>query len=148
MGSPSGPVREREIHLPTSFLTFALRLQPFAPEFRRRSPVCSENDAFPERKGDLNFANEHRSAAKTMPGIGDAGTRAEIIVSLQTSAPSRKFRSPDRFGKPSFPQQTGAPSFETEPNGSVRCLPFHCLPGRLCLFTTRQLLMLFFTHGG
>ena len=39
------------------FATFALRLQPFASEFRRRSPVCSENDAFRERNGDLNFRN-------------------------------------------------------------------------------------------
>ena len=73
---------------PQRFATFALRLQPFASEFRRRSPVCSENDAFPERKGDLNFANEHRSAAKTMPASRDAGTRAEIVVSLQTGARS------------------------------------------------------------
>ena len=73
---------------PQRFATFALRLQPFASEFRRRSPVCSENDAFPERKGDLNFANEHRSAAKTMPASRDAGTRAEIVVSLQTGAPA------------------------------------------------------------
>ena len=84
---------------PQRFATFALRLGPFAWEFCDGAPVCGENDAFPERKGDLNFGNEHRSAAKTMPGFGDAGTCAEIIVSLQTGAPLRKFRSPFRSGK-------------------------------------------------
>ena len=80
------PSRGPQFTPPQRFATFALRLQPFASEFRRRSPVCSENDAFPERKGDLNFANEHRSAAKTMPACRGAGSRAEIVVSLQTGA--------------------------------------------------------------
>ena len=71
---------------PQRFATFALRLQPFASEFCDGAPVCGENDAFPERKGDLNFANEHRSAAKTMPACRGAGSRAEIVVSLQTGA--------------------------------------------------------------
>ena len=30
------------------------------------------------------MGNEHRSAAKAMPGFGDGGTCTEIIVSLQT----------------------------------------------------------------
>ena len=86
-GVPRGtPSRGSQFTPPQRFATFALRLQPFASEFRRRSPVCSENDAFPERKGDLNFANEHRSAAKTMPACRGAGSRAEIVVSLQTGA--------------------------------------------------------------
>ena len=68
------------------FATFALRLGPFAWEFCDGASVCSENDAFRERNGDLNLGNEHRSAAKTMPGFGDGGTCTEIIVSLQTGA--------------------------------------------------------------
>ena len=88
-GVPRGArARGPQFTPPQRFATFALRLQPFASEFRDGAPVCSENDAFPERKGDLNFATEHRSAAKTMPGSGDAGTRAEISVSLQTGARS------------------------------------------------------------
>ena len=102
------------------FATFALRLGPFAWEFCDGAPVCGENDAFPERKGDLNLGNEHRSAAKTMPGSADAGTRAEISVSLQTGAPLRKFRSPFRSRKASFSLQTGAPSRKKEPNGPRR----------------------------
>ena len=39
------------------FATFALCLQPFAWEFGDGAPVCSENDAFRERNGDLNFRN-------------------------------------------------------------------------------------------
>ena len=57
---------------------------------RNGAPVCGENDAFRKRNGDLILGNEHRSAAKTMPGFGDGGTCTEIIVSLQTGA-----RSPD-----------------------------------------------------
>ena len=72
---------------PQRFATFALRLGPFAWEFCDGAPVCSQNDAFRERNGDLNLGNEHRSAAKTMPGFGDAGTCTEIIVSLQTGTP-------------------------------------------------------------
>ena len=37
------------------FPTFALRLRPFGPIFSDGAPVCSENDAFPERNRDLNF---------------------------------------------------------------------------------------------
>ena len=94
-GVPRGArARGPQFTPPQRFATFALRLQPFASEFRDGAPVCSENDAFPERKGDLNFATEHRSAAKTMPGSGDAGTRAEISVSLQTGARSPVACSP------------------------------------------------------
>ena len=37
------------------FSTFALRLRPFGSVFGDGAPVCNENDAFPERNGDLNF---------------------------------------------------------------------------------------------
>ena len=39
------------------FATFALRLGPFGSFFRDGALVCSENDAFRERNGDLNFRN-------------------------------------------------------------------------------------------
>ena len=88
-GVPRGArARGPQFTPPQRFATFALRLQPFASEFRDGAPVCSENDAFPERNGDLNFATEHMSAAKTMPGSAESGTRAEISVSLQTGARS------------------------------------------------------------
>ena len=42
---------------PQRFATFALRLQPFASEFRDGAPVCSENDAFFSRKGGVSFCD-------------------------------------------------------------------------------------------
>ena len=42
---------------PQRFATFALRLRPFGSFFHDGAPVCSENDAFRERNGDLNFRN-------------------------------------------------------------------------------------------
>ena len=102
-GVPRGPrARGPQFTPPQRFATFALRLQPFASEFRDGAPVCSENDAFPERNGDLNFATEHTSAAKTMPRSRDARTRKEISVSLQTGAPLRKLPVPV-----SLPKSTG-----------------------------------------
>ena len=102
-GVPGGPrARGPQFTPPQRFATFALRLGPFAPEFRDGAPVCSENDAFFLRNGDLNFATEHTSAAKTMPRSRDARTRAEISVSLQTGAPLRKFGFPFRSRKVSF----------------------------------------------
>ena len=75
-GVPRGArARGPQFTPPQRFATFALRLQPFASEFRDGAPVCSENDAFPERNGDLNFATEHTSAAKTMPGSGESGNQ-------------------------------------------------------------------------
>ena len=71
-GVPGGPrARGPQFTPPQRFATFALRLQPFASEFRDGAPVCSENDAFFLRNGDLNFATEHTSAAKTMVFFSD-----------------------------------------------------------------------------
>ena len=42
---------------PQRFATFALRLGPFGSFFRGGAPVCTENDAFREQNGDLNFRN-------------------------------------------------------------------------------------------
>ena len=66
-----GPSRGPQFPPPQRFATFALRLQPFASEFRDGAHVCSENDAFFLRNGDLNFATEHTSAARTMVFFSD-----------------------------------------------------------------------------
>ena len=42
------------------FATFAPRLGPFGSFFGDRPPVCSENDAFRTRNGDLNLGPESR----------------------------------------------------------------------------------------
>ena len=45
----------RRFQILLRFSTFALRLRPFGSVFGDGAPVCNENDAFPERNGDLNF---------------------------------------------------------------------------------------------
>ena len=112
MGPPWGPVPERQIHLPTSFLTFALRLQPFAPEFCRRSPVCSENDAFPERIGYLNSGGEFTFRCRRML------RRFQILLRFSTFALRlRPFGSVFGDGAPvcnendAFPERNGYLNF-------------------------------------
>ena len=59
-GTPRDPARNPEFTPRPRFATFAPRLGPFGSFCRDRPPVCSENDAFRTRNGDLNLGPESR----------------------------------------------------------------------------------------
>ena len=93
------------------FATFALRLGPFAPEFCRQAPVCSGNDAFPERNRDLNSGGEftfhcrrmlrrfqifHRFSTFASTSAPVSLQTLQLLFSLQTSATKTMlFRGPE-----------------------------------------------------
>ena len=87
---PSGPPRDPEpqIHPPTSIRNFCSTSTPVWLCFSRRSTGPQRKRYFSGAKRGPELGNEHRSAAKAMPGFGDGGTCTEIIVSLQTGARS------------------------------------------------------------
>ena len=59
-GTPRDPPRHPQFTPRPRFATFAPRLGPFGSFCRDRPPVCSENDAFRTRNGDLNLGPESR----------------------------------------------------------------------------------------
>ena len=65
-GTPRDPARNLKFTPRHRFPTFALRLGPFGPEFSRRAPVCSENDAFSKRNGDLTLGAEFTFRCRRM----------------------------------------------------------------------------------
>ena len=59
-GTPRDPLQHPQFTPRPRFATFAPRLVPFGSFCRDRPPVCSENDAFRTRNGDLNLGPESR----------------------------------------------------------------------------------------
>ena len=85
---------------PQRFATFALRLQPFASEFRDGAPVCSENDAFFWRKGGVSFCdgayvcseNDARLRRQRNPR-GNRRLAADVCSVAKIQLPVRNFCS-------------------------------------------------------
>ena len=64
--------------------TFALRLGPFGPSSLQISPVCNENDGFPERNGGVSFGNGAYVCSENDALFSFSASISKISFSLQT----------------------------------------------------------------
>ena len=147
-GTPRDPPRHPEFTPRPRFATFAPRLGPFGSFCRDRPPVCSENDAFRTRNGDLNLGPESR---RRSTGLQRNRFRPSPPASIRnfcsTSGPvwlrfwrrstglqRERCVSDPRLGPEFWRRSTGLrrkrslfrPSFGPERKSSFRCRPHGC----------------------